>query len=127
MPTRPATWWPKSKDGHPGGNRSRCNRHDPLGDGDPLHALRPGRLATRHLLTQDHRRIAFINGPHSIHACADRAQGMRTALTGAGLNPDETLVEITTTLLNADGGEPSLGPILADKNPPRRCSASTTW
>ncbi len=77
-----------------------------------------GALATRHLLTQGHRRIAFINGPHSIHACADRAEGMRTALEGAGLNADETLVEVTTALLNADGGEAALGPILADKNPP---------
>lgn len=72
-----------------------------------------GALAARHLLEQGHRTIAFLNGPHTIRQCADRHAGVVAALTEAGLDPAEALVEITVPSLNADGGEAGLRELLA--------------
>lgn len=70
-----------------------------------------GALATRHLLEQGHTRLAFLNGAHSIRQCADRLAGVRQALTDAGLDPDEALVEVTVSL-DADGGEAGVRALL---------------
>ncbi|PFG41997.1 LacI family transcriptional regulator [Isoptericola jiangsuensis] len=61
--------------------------------------------ATAHLLDLGHERLAFLNGPHTIRQCADRSAGVRAALTTAGLDPADALVEITLDTLNADGGQ----------------------
>ncbi len=69
-------------------------------------------LATRHLLAHGHERIAFINGPHTIRQCADRYDGVVAAITAAGLDPAQVLVEITTRL-DAAGGEQAVHTALA--------------
>jgi LacI family transcriptional regulator len=63
-----------------------------------------GALAVRHLLEQGHERIAFLNGPHTIHQCADRYEGAVQAVQAAGLDPAVVLEELTVSL-NADGGD----------------------
>lgn len=75
-----------------------------------------GAMAIRHLLDQGHTRIGFLNGPHSVRQCADRLAGARLALTEAGLDPDEALVEVPVTL-NADGGEAGIRTLLAGDRP----------
>lgn len=69
--------------------------------------------ATRHLLGLGHERLAFLNGPHSIRQCADRAAGIRAALAEGGLDPEAALVEITIPSLNADGGQAGARQLLA--------------
>lgn len=46
-----------------------------------------GRTATDYLVQQGHTRIAVINGPRTMLAAADRAQGFREALADAALQP----------------------------------------
>ena len=64
-----------------------------------------GRLAVQHLLQLGHTRIAVINGPHTILQCADRWAGAVRAVQTAGLDPEEVLIEISVTSLNAANGE----------------------
>jgi LacI family transcriptional regulator len=80
--------------------------------------VRGGHLAANHLLSLGHRRVAFINGPLAIHACADRSAGVRSAINDVGLDPADALVEVNTTLLNADGGESALEGLLTGARPP---------
>jgi LacI family transcriptional regulator len=54
--------------------------------------LQGGYLATHHLLTLGHRRIACIAGPSDLTLGADRVAGYRRALEEAGLVYDERLV-----------------------------------
>lgn len=89
---------------------SRCSVH--------VDDVAGGRLAARHLLDQGHRRIAFVNGPHTIHACADRSRGLKQALSAAGVDPDAGLLEVTTTMQTADGGEAALEQVLAEPDAP---------
>ncbi|MEV0612936.1 LacI family DNA-binding transcriptional regulator [Nonomuraea sp. NPDC050404] len=51
-----------------------------------------GRLATEHLLSHGHRRIALISDDDGVSSVHDRATGYRTALAGAGVAADESLV-----------------------------------
>lgn len=51
-----------------------------------------GRLATEHLLTLGHRRIAHVAGPANHSSSADRLTGYRAALRAAGLPFDEALI-----------------------------------
>ena len=51
-----------------------------------------GFLATRHLLSLGHTRIACIAGPSSITPSAERIIGYRRALEEAGLSYDESLI-----------------------------------
>jgi LacI family transcriptional regulator len=53
---------------------------------------RAGHEATAHLIARGHRRIALINGPDIVRTAADRLQGYREALLGAGLAFDPALV-----------------------------------
>ncbi len=51
------------------------------------------RLATQHLLSLDHRRIAFItNAPKAYTASTDRLSGYRQAIEAEGISFDESLV-----------------------------------
>ncbi len=63
-----------------------------------------GRMAAEHLLGLGHERIAVLNGPHSIHQCRDRRDGVEAALVAAGLDPASALQEVTVPL-TARGGE----------------------
>ncbi|EIP97890.1 transcriptional regulator [Opitutaceae bacterium TAV1] len=71
-----------------------------------------GRLATEHLLSLGHRRIACIRGYSEADVSVQRLQGFRAAFAAAGLTPDEALItgdgfrfesgaEATRTLLAA--------------------------
>jgi LacI family transcriptional regulator len=71
-----------------------------------------GGLAARHLLEKGHQRIAFLNGPHTLHQCADRHTGVVRALEDAGLDPATALDEVTVTSLNADGGDRAMQQLL---------------
>jgi DNA-binding LacI/PurR family transcriptional regulator len=51
-----------------------------------------GLLATRHLLTLGHRRIAVITGPQQMLASQARLDGYRTAMTAAGIPVEPDLI-----------------------------------
>lgn len=53
-----------------------------------------GQLAAEHLLSLGHRRIAFLSGRVEPGPVARRREGLRTALTAAGLDPDEAIVDV---------------------------------
>ena len=76
-----------------------------------------GRLAAEHLLELGHRRIGNVSGPDRLRSCADRSEGVRRAIRGAGLSVAESLVEITTPTRNADGGELALERLLELRDP----------
>jgi LacI family transcriptional regulator len=59
----------------------------------PIDNLQGARDATRHLLAQGHRRIAFITGPSNHEDAIERLDGYRMALEEAGVGFDEELVE----------------------------------
>ncbi len=51
-----------------------------------------GRMATRHLLESGRRRIAFVGGPDTEQESQDRYRGYVTALRGADIEADASLV-----------------------------------
>jgi len=51
-----------------------------------------GRLATQLLLSEGHRRIAYLTGLKAAWATRERLRGFRKALADAGVSPDEQLV-----------------------------------
>ncbi|CEJ15277.1 HTH-type transcriptional repressor PurR [bacterium YEK0313] len=53
---------------------------------------RAGHAATTYILGHGHRRIGLINGPDVVRTAADRLQGYREALIGAGIGFDPALV-----------------------------------
>lgn len=70
-------------------------------------------LAVEHLLALGHRRIALINGPHAIRLCRTRLEGSVQAITDAGLDPDEVLVEVTVSAPTMAEGSAGMSRILA--------------
>ena len=54
-----------------------------------------GHMAVAHLISQGHRRIAYISGPGHLQQIRDRREGARQAVAEAGL-PPSTLREIPT-------------------------------
>ena len=74
--------------------------------------IRGGELATAHLLEQGHERIGFVHGPLSIRQCAERRRGMLRAVRAAGLDPDQVIVDITTSAQRAREGEESVEKLL---------------
>lgn len=72
--------------------------------------------ATEHLISLGHQRIAFIGGPEHLQCSRARADGYRSALTGAGL-------EVTTDLVrNGDfsheAGHKAMAQLLETGTPP---------
>lgn len=73
---------------------------------------RCGYLATRHLLLEGHRKILFINGPHSVSSARERLNGYYEALTESGveqpqvatvtLAPDQRLEQIRRALFEGN-------------------------
>lgn len=74
--------------------------------------VKGGELATSHLLDRGHERIGFVHGPLSIRQCADRRRGVMRAVRTAGLDPDQVIVDITTSAQNAREGEESVDKLL---------------
>jgi LacI family transcriptional regulator len=59
-------------------------------------------LATEHLLSRGHRRIAFFGGHADSSSCRQRRQGYADALTAAGITPEpQWLIECAPTRLEA--------------------------
>jgi LacI family transcriptional regulator len=54
--------------------------------------LQGGRLATEHLVSMGHRRIAHLMGDPKIMTTARRLEGYRQALASAGIAVDESLI-----------------------------------
>lgn len=52
------------------------------------------RMAVEHLLAAGHRRIGFLGDRPSVFTAAERRQGYRDALAGAGIAPDEALERV---------------------------------
>jgi len=76
-----------------------------------------GALALHHLSSRGHKSIAYVTGPLSIRACAERLQGAREALTAAGRDPDSLLVvEVPTPSI--DAGRRAGEQLLARSTPP---------
>ncbi|MCC8395637.1 LacI family DNA-binding transcriptional regulator [Paraburkholderia sp. MMS20-SJTR3] len=61
--------------------------------GLPIDNLQGARDATRHLIEQGHREIAFIAGPSNHEDAIERLDGYRSALIEAGIGFDPELVE----------------------------------
>ena len=80
---------------------------------DNLHG---GSLATQHLLSRGHRRIAHIGGPEGHSSSADRLAGYRQALADAGLPDDPGLVQPGDGL--AASGQRALDALLRQASPP---------
>lgn len=79
--------------------------------------VRGAALATEHLLSQGHERIAFLNGPVSIRQYLDRRTGVLRAIIDAGKTPNDTLVEVSLDTLNADNGAEGMRTLLAMPGP----------
>jgi DNA-binding LacI/PurR family transcriptional regulator len=82
--------------------------------------LAVGRLATEHLLSLGHRRIAHIGGdpmePLNFNAPVDRRAGWSSALRAAGIEPDAELD--LPGFFTVDGGQTAMRRLLALQDPP---------
>lgn len=75
---------------------------DPSWDFLALDNTHGARLATRHLISRGHRRIAFFGGHRDSSSCRQRRQGYREAMSEAGLTPEpQWMVECAPTRLEA--------------------------
>ena len=74
------------------------------------------RLATEHLITHGHRRIAFIGGPATSSARHDRLIGYRSAMEQHNLSVDEALLPTSPT--TRDGGHRAILSLLTEHEPP---------
>ncbi|MGN8245759.1 LacI family DNA-binding transcriptional regulator [Cellulomonas soli] len=72
-----------------------------------------GEAAARHILSLGHRRIAMLNGAHTIRQCRDRFEGVVRAVRAAGLDPDEVVEEVLLASLDAAGGEAAITALLS--------------
>jgi LacI family transcriptional regulator len=73
-------------------------------------------LATQHLITLGHRRIAFISNANAAYtASAQRLAGYQKALTDAGLPCDEALIRYGD--FTAASGEAAMSDLLATARP----------
>ncbi|MCV2394200.1 LacI family transcriptional regulator [Actinotalea sp. M2MS4P-6] len=77
-----------------------------------------GALAAGHLLSQGHERLVFLNGPHTIRQCAGRRAGVDRAVREAGLDPEQVVVEVLLSSLDAAGGDEAMQRILDDTGVP---------
>lgn len=75
-----------------------------------------GWQATKHLVSQGHRRIAVATGPEDLSSVHERRRGWRDALLGAGLDPDAQLrysghyteafgYEVLSSIMSVDAAE----------------------
>lgn len=71
----------------------RSLHNGPALAGLPIDNLKGARDATRHLIEEGHREIAFIAGPSSHEDAIERLDGYRIALEEAGIGFDAGLVE----------------------------------
>ncbi|WP_168217866.1 LacI family DNA-binding transcriptional regulator [Occultella kanbiaonis] len=87
--------------------------HDFTGDTILLDNVEAGRLATEHLLMLGHRDIMCLAGPSGVSTTEDRLQGVRMALTDAGLSLDPA--RMVRTDLKIDDAETAVRAALASR------------
>jgi DNA-binding LacI/PurR family transcriptional regulator len=75
-----------------------------------------GFLATEHLVQRGHRRIAYVASPDDRSDSMERLAGYREALTGAGIDPDPSLLVQGTG--RPGGGQRALPILLALEDRP---------
>jgi LacI family transcriptional regulator len=75
-----------------------------------------GRLATAHLLSHGHRRIAFLGDLPAIHTAAERQRGYNDAFAEADIAPDPSL--IATGCRTEAAAEAALAALFALSDPP---------
>src|SRR5436190_7741522 len=80
--------------------------------------VRGGELAVAHLLEKGHERIGFVHGSLSIRQIADRRRGVMRAVKTADLDPDRTIVDITTQAQSARAGEECVEKLLSARTRP---------
>lgn len=72
-----------------------------------------GRLAAEHLLALGHRRLALITVAEPDRAARDRAEGIRDALTAAGLDSaDPAALAVAVGARHVSGGEAAMAALL---------------
>lgn len=76
-----------------------------------------GRAAAEHLIGLGHRRIAFVGGPADLQQMQRRAEGIRVALTAAGLDPTTTMRQVNTDQLGFNGGGKAVQLLMDDDAP----------
>lgn len=79
-----------------------------------------GRLAAEHLIALGHRRIAFLRGPLLARPVAERLGGVRQALSGAGLDPAEALLDVEAPARApfVQAARAAVEQIIGDSDPP---------
>ena len=77
--------------------------------------VRGGDLVASYLLELGHGVVGFVNGPLSVHQCADIRQGVRKAFRRRGLRIADALVEVMAPALSIDDGEKAAGQLLTSK------------
>lgn len=77
---------------------------------------RGARSAAEHLIALGHRRIGFIEGLPGLSTSAERREGYRAALAGAGIEPDPALVRGGDS--RQGSGRHLAGDLLAIPDPP---------
>lgn len=70
-------------------------------------------LVADHLVENGHRRIGFLNGPHSVPWCRDRLEGFRQGIARHGLDPDEVIREFPIKSMTAEDAAPGVDAALA--------------
>ena len=92
-------------------------RHaDEQADGVFIDDRRGARLATEHLIGNGARRLGCVTGPLTTSTGADRLDGFRDAVRGAGLPVDESLIRISN--FRYDGGYDAATTMLASTERP---------
>jgi LacI family transcriptional regulator len=76
--------------------------------------LAGARHVGEYLMSLGHRRIAFINGPHTVPWCAARYEGLRSGVAAGGADPDAVIIEITINSMTALAAEPAVTRLLED-------------
>ncbi len=85
-----------------------------------------GYILTRHLLSQGHRKIAFLNGVQDLTYAENRARGYCRALQETGVPFDPSLVRNATMIV--DYGFDAATELLSDReNAPSAIVAGNTW
>ncbi|HLI68658.1 MAG TPA: substrate-binding domain-containing protein [Ktedonobacteraceae bacterium] len=80
--------------------------------------VRGGEIAAAHLLEKGHKCIGFVHGPLSIRQVADRRRGVIRAVKAAGLDPERSVIEVTTQAQSAREGEECVERLLSARARP---------
>jgi len=87
-------------------------------------SVRGARLATEHLLSHGHSRIAYVGGPLTIAQFKDRLGGWREALEDAAILPSAELC-LSLDRMDIESGRQAAHRLLALPNPPTAVFAAT--